>query len=196
MAGEWIMEQNIIKGYIGREKSLEIPEGVTEIGDGAFAGCDFLEEIRFPRSLQVVGERAFENCTALREVNLPYGVCSVGHYAFRGCTGLERVAFPRRDIRLGHSLFYGAAPRFRVTYVGPSYRFRDLTKVVLHREVQSEGDYHHPSGSHFSVTEIHTCGHLFGSAADGDFLCEVYCQEDRQTLQYPARKEQIWTEQC
>lgn len=42
--------------YIG------IPEGVTEIGESAFEGCQYLNNIYLPKSLEVIGENAFYQC--------------------------------------------------------------------------------------------------------------------------------------
>ena len=49
-------------------ESVEIPEGVVEIGVIAFSGCTLLRSITLPKSLLTVRSSAFEKCTALEEV--------------------------------------------------------------------------------------------------------------------------------
>lgn len=48
--------------------SVEILNGVVEIGTSAFENCEFLEVIIIPPSVKVIGERAFANCQSLSEV--------------------------------------------------------------------------------------------------------------------------------
>ena len=42
---------------------MEIPEGVTEIGEQAFDGCKSLKSVMIPASVTVIGENAFFNCS-------------------------------------------------------------------------------------------------------------------------------------
>ncbi len=58
-----------------------IPEGITEIGNGAYADCALLEHVDFPESLAVVGIDAFSG-TALKEAVIPAGVTKIGWNAF------------------------------------------------------------------------------------------------------------------
>lgn len=39
-----------------------IPEGTTEIGSSAFAGCPLLKSVTIPESVKVIGWNAFEGC--------------------------------------------------------------------------------------------------------------------------------------
>lgn len=49
---------------------LVIPEGVTEIGAGAFQSCTGLEEIVLPKSLKKIGGDCFSGCTSLKKVTV------------------------------------------------------------------------------------------------------------------------------
>ena len=85
---------------------INIPEGVTVIGEAAFSGCTALEElvfegdglveikdsafeiceslssVEFPDSLEIIGEDAFENCSSLKSVILPENLKTLGAYSF------------------------------------------------------------------------------------------------------------------
>ena len=50
-------------------KTININEGVTGIGSGAFAGCSTVTMIDLPRSLQSVNTDAFTKCSRLAEVS-------------------------------------------------------------------------------------------------------------------------------
>ena len=55
-------------------ESVALPEGVTSIGDYAFAHNDRLKEITLPQSLTSIGESVFFRCTALGKIAIPDGV--------------------------------------------------------------------------------------------------------------------------
>ena len=56
------------------ETSVEIPEGITKIGWGAFAEHQHLEKIRFPSTLKEIHPDAFNFCTSLEEIEIPEGI--------------------------------------------------------------------------------------------------------------------------
>lgn len=70
---------------------IEIPDSVTEIGDGAFYGCESLKEITLPDGLKEIGEQAFMFCKSLGAITLPEGLEKLGKHAFKGCAGLKNV---------------------------------------------------------------------------------------------------------
>jgi hypothetical protein len=49
----------------GGEKAYRIPDGVTSIGDYAFAGCTGLTSVTIPASVTSIGDWAFYNCDNL-----------------------------------------------------------------------------------------------------------------------------------
>lgn len=50
---------------------VELPDGVVEVGQGAFSGLPRLVSVKFPETVQVIGSCAFQNCPLLEEVRLP-----------------------------------------------------------------------------------------------------------------------------
>ena len=71
---EFEIEQGVLTAYTGRGGRVTVPEGVTEIGDGAFADCGGLTSVTFREGLQTIGARGFFRCTHLRWVMLPRGL--------------------------------------------------------------------------------------------------------------------------
>ena len=59
------IENGVLKKYSGTEKNVIIPDGVTGIGDSAFAYCRDITNIMIPDSVTSIGERAFQNCSNL-----------------------------------------------------------------------------------------------------------------------------------
>ena len=79
---------------LGDATEIAIPEGVTAIGAGAFAGQGGLVRVTIPSSVKSIGAGAFMNCAALTEVSIPEGVERIGERAFYGCKALPSVAIP------------------------------------------------------------------------------------------------------
>ena len=71
--------------------NVTIGNGVTSIGDYAFAYCSGLTSIVIPDSVTSIGEYAFRDCTRLSSVTIGNGVTSIGNNAFYGCSGLTAV---------------------------------------------------------------------------------------------------------
>ena len=84
-----------------------MPEGVTEIGSGAFAFNESLTEAALPDSLRRIGVRAFMNCSGLRRVSLPKGLLRIGSGAFRDCGALTGLPLPEEPVKLGDDVFSG-----------------------------------------------------------------------------------------
>lgn len=63
-------------------KKVEIDEGVTSIGNNAFAFCSLLNNIKLPSTLVRIGEGAFSSCENLKEIEIPEGTKEIGTGAF------------------------------------------------------------------------------------------------------------------
>ena len=74
----------------GRLTSVNIPNGVTKIGEYAFRECAF-EEIAIPNSVKEIGKGAFNFCEYLKSVTIPESVTSLGSSAFINCSSLEEI---------------------------------------------------------------------------------------------------------
>ena len=63
-------------------KVVVIRDGITTVGDYAFAGCSNLQEVTLPGSVEIVGVFSFKGCTGLREIVIPEGVRVLASKAF------------------------------------------------------------------------------------------------------------------
>lgn len=88
-------------------EQVVIPDGVTQILDGAFRGHDELVSVVLPDTLQSIGPRAFSGCSSLREIRIPEGVFEIGRSAFSGCKALVSASLPDGLLRVSESLFQG-----------------------------------------------------------------------------------------
>jgi len=74
--------------------TVTIPYGVTSIGNYAFQSCGNLSSITIPDSVTSIGDYAFENCSSLTNVVLPDSIKSIGKNPFLSCTNLAPVNIP------------------------------------------------------------------------------------------------------
>ena len=68
---------------------VELPEGMTTVGDVAFALCSFTS-LTLPSSVTRIGKMAFAYCEYLEKIVLPAGLTTIGDYALGG-TALKEV---------------------------------------------------------------------------------------------------------
>ncbi|RHV08395.1 hypothetical protein DXB96_01080 [Clostridium sp. OM07-10AC] len=68
-------ESNIL--VLGCQTS-KIPSYVKEIGECAFYGCSFLDEIVLPDSITKINDAAFYECTDLQSISIPDSVIDLG----------------------------------------------------------------------------------------------------------------------
>ena len=88
---------------------IRLPEGIRKIGDGAFEGCDSLQEVELPLSLRTIGRRAFSGCQSLMRIVLPEGLEELGDYAFQDCPSLACLNLPASLRVIGANPFAGCS---------------------------------------------------------------------------------------
>ena len=86
------------------EMTVFVPEGVEDIGEGAFEGSDVIE-VTLPEGLIKIGKRAFADCESLEKINFPSTLRIISDEAFSGCTSLD-VDSPE-NIKIGADAFKG-----------------------------------------------------------------------------------------
>ena len=87
--------------------SVEIPAGVVEIGDAAFAGCRSLSTVTFAdgSAVDAIPTRCFDGDAQLTTVSLPDGLGSIGSRAFAGCNSLTSLEFPATLVAIADEAF-------------------------------------------------------------------------------------------
>lgn len=68
--------------------AFAVPNGVTTLKNGSFAGCGSLTAVILPQSLVAIGANAFAGCTSLGNIIIPESVSTIGTKAFSGCKKL------------------------------------------------------------------------------------------------------------
>ncbi len=99
-------------------KTVDIPESVESIGEGAFYACSSLTEVTIPGNVKSIGVMAFQECTALTEITIPGSVESIGLQAFDSCTALEKVTIGEGVESIGHYAFDVCPSLTSIVYEG------------------------------------------------------------------------------
>jgi hypothetical protein len=88
-SSDFIITDNVLIGYIGNERTPIIPDGVTTIGESAFASSQ-IESVIVPSSTEKISAYAFENSTIVNII-IPDSVTQIDLGAFSYCKGLESI---------------------------------------------------------------------------------------------------------
>ena len=112
------IENGVLTEYQGKDVDVIVPEGVREIGEGAFWRCD-VESVRLPQGIRAIRSEAFMNCRSLRRINLPESVRTIETEAFHG-SGLRAIRLPEGLERIEADCFSGT----------------ELTEIVIPQRVR------------------------------------------------------------
>lgn len=115
-------ERNIVK-------ELVFPNGIINIGHGAFAYCDDLSKVSFSNTIKNIGARAFAQSGSLSAIELKSKLETVGYRAFGLCRSLKRIEVSSAKVTIGEYAFWGSAFE--------PYR-TNLTKIVLPKKFQGK----------------------------------------------------------
>ncbi len=83
-----IVINGILIAYKGADENVELPEGVTAIGAGAFMANEEILSVHLPDSVLYIDSMAFGGCTSLLQINIPRSVAWIDEYSFAGCRNL------------------------------------------------------------------------------------------------------------
>ncbi|MDE5798840.1 MAG: leucine-rich repeat domain-containing protein [Treponemataceae bacterium] len=128
-------------------RSVDIPAGITGVGDYAFQGNEYIQSVMIPNTVTSIGTAAFAGCGSLTAMDIPDGVTSIGNDAFQGCNSLSTVTIPNTVTTIGDSAFYGCGTLssvvipYGVTVIGKETFFgcSSLLSVAIPESVTSIG---------------------------------------------------------
>jgi hypothetical protein len=101
--------------YCSNLNSVTIPTTVTSIGNNAFNDCSNMTSAIIPNSVTSIGNYAFWRCSALSSVKIPNSVTSIGEHAFENCSGLTSITIPDKVSRITSNTFMGCSSLTSIT---------------------------------------------------------------------------------
>lgn len=129
-----IREGKLIK-YLGSEKIMYIPEGITAIGSSSLKNLANLTSIIIPEGITSIGESAFYGCFDLTNIAIPVSITSIGRAAFSECAKLASITVPESVTIIGRDAFFGCRSLSNVIIPNgvtriESYTFSGCTKLI------------------------------------------------------------------
>lgn len=88
----------------GALENLQIPSGVTEIGNYAFSGTG-LATLIIPNGITTIGQGAFSECPSLTSVSMGSGISTIGDSAFAQNNHLTTVGLGENLAYIGNNAF-------------------------------------------------------------------------------------------
>lgn len=101
---------NCGKLFVGDKQitgTLEIPEGTEKIGGAyTFRGLKEVTAVKIPEGVKEIGNGAFNGMTDLKEAIIPESCTTIGTGLFFGCTNLAKITLPATLKTIPDNTFY------------------------------------------------------------------------------------------
>lgn len=109
--------------YAQREAitSVVVEDGVSVIGDYAFADCVNLQSVTIADSVTTIGDYAFSGCTAMQTLPFANTIRFIGADAFSGCASLREIIVPSSVEFIAEEAFYGCS-NAKLLWLGSSLK--------------------------------------------------------------------------
>ena len=151
----------------GTLKDITLANGLTTIGNGAFAECRNLQTFKIESNalIEAIGKDAFYNCRSLKEFTVPIGVKALGDNCFEGCENLGKINFLGDGASqmylqtLGNHIFKNCTSlpevEFPETYVEENLDIdmfkgcTSLQRVIIHNDKINFSDWHSKDGANY-----------------------------------------------
>ncbi len=96
-------------------KTVNIGDGVTNIGRCAFYFCECLTNVTIPQSVKSIDDFAFRFCTGLKTIIIPNSVTFLGYQSISRCSSLRTVVIPDSVTDVDNSVFSGCSNLREIT---------------------------------------------------------------------------------
>ena len=100
-------------------RSISMPSSLTEIGENCFQFCTRIEAVRVGKNVTTIGAHAFECCHNMKHLLLPNGLKTIGANAFASTNKLQNLVIPKSVTAVGEKIFYygdASGPRLKNLY--------------------------------------------------------------------------------
>ena len=184
--------------------SILTPNGLRQIGWGAFANCSALESVTIAPTVQTIGPGAFDgskiramdipdsvtnfthanfaNCAFLQKVRLSENLSEIGGDTFLNCSSLSYLIIPEKVTNISSRAFDGSSPRIYFSGNQPDNLQRNFAGGLYN--FTGTGFYPSDNPTWAGFQDNAFSAYDAGSDQDGDQLniqTEIFFQSDPDT---------------
>ena len=105
LVSDYEIEDEILIKYKGKDRIVNIPEGVKYIGKEAFKNNDSVEVVNIHDNVRVIEKNAFEKCSNLKFISMPESIQLIEDYVFKDCENLMSITIPSGVSHLDKNIF-------------------------------------------------------------------------------------------
>ena len=120
--------------YSSQVDKIVINEGLTTIGNSAFALCSGIESIEIPNTIISIGNNSFLGCRNLMEIDIPNSIETIGALAFGACGSLININIPRRVSAIGEGAFSGCSKLKSIKVDINNNVYKDIDGIVFSKD--------------------------------------------------------------
>ena len=117
--GSFSFPKSKVGRFLAVGHTVRLPCTVTSIGQGAFYGCFYMQDVILPAGLTVLESAVFKGCNDLRYITLPVGVKRIERETFMGCSSMTNIVIQSADLSyIGTDAFLGCSSLTDVYFRG------------------------------------------------------------------------------
>lgn len=117
--GSYSFPKSKVGRFLAVGHTVRLPSSVTSIGQGAFYGCVYMQDVILPADLTVLESAVFKGCNDLRYITLPVGVKRIERETFMGCSSMTNIVIQAADLSyIGTDAFLGCSSLTDVYFRG------------------------------------------------------------------------------
>ena len=120
MKQEYQIQNGVFSQYTGHETTFTVPDGVTEIGYGAFHR-NYMRCVVIPEGVRAIQRLAFMDCRNLCDIVFPETLTEIKKQAVCDCHHLDEIVLPNSLISVGDRIFDDCDGIHEITIYGEHF---------------------------------------------------------------------------
>lgn len=121
------MDGTTLVKYTGTAKTVSVSDTVKVIGEEAFAGNEYITEVKLPDSVEEISYRAFADCSSLEKITVSDNVYKIASGSFSNCKSLKEFYIGQSVKDFGYGVFAGcdSLTKLKVSEKNTYFMYKD-----------------------------------------------------------------------